>query len=373
MRNYAKCGGVTRGCFLAPAGYLFCAYISIYCTFADRWSYKSIVIPDFLSYDSTTAGTFQVGTNSLNQYTETWTVGSSVTGIKEMTNNTQLFHKIVLYPSKPRHDLWNLETSDNSRTSSSTTLTFYFGLFHVCRHDMGKCYIYSFPETAHLKALFIAATYILLIASIFPIIIYQLRFSLKISNMTQIPLLMIHSILIIYVLGIYGRDNRARGHEMSWTYHISSSLCALPWIVWYWYTLEMGKERNRRATEQNDTEIITSQASNSSANGPNNYPQEPPEDYGWTGYQPIKPPSYQEVQRNINDYPLLDSSHAIPTSYRVTPERRTPPPSYTGITVDLPSYHSAVGTHGQAIRPLENETNINSSTPIADELQEHIC
>ena len=151
------------------------------------------------------------------------------------------------------------ETDDGLSTQNEHShdyflkVTFWFGLFHVCRHDIGKCYVYSFPETSHLKAMFIAATYILLVISVCPIIINKMNISTKSSNIMQLPLLLIHSCLIVYVMSAYGAYARKHDHVISWTYHVTATLIGLPWIVWYWHTIEMGKERSRLAESQSST------------------------------------------------------------------------------------------------------------------------
>ena len=101
--------------------------------------------------------------------------------------------------------------------------------------------------------MFIAATYILLVISICPIIINKMNISTKSSNVIQLPLLLIHSCLIVYVMSAYGAYARKHDHVISWTYHVTATLIGLPWIVWYWHTIETGKERSRLAESQSST------------------------------------------------------------------------------------------------------------------------
>ncbi|XP_063718380.1 uncharacterized protein LOC134845322 [Symsagittifera roscoffensis] len=353
MRRFRRCGGVSKGCFLAPAAYLFCAYISIYCTFADRWSYRSVSVEATNSFYHSSKN---FGNESSWELLHNLTVDTTVTGVVDKMNQTKIFHTVLIHTNdQPTSNSNDFQPSAGRNTFS---VTYYFGLFHVCRHDIGKCFIYSFPETGHLKALFIASSYTLLVLSVSPIVIYQMQFSIKVSNYIQLPLLMLHSVLIIYVLGNYGKHNRARGHELSWTYHISSSLSALPWIVWYWYTLEVAKEASRALEEEADTVTITS---NDEGVGLSSSSQRVNEntDFYWTppSSSNFKPPSYEHVLANQNDYPLVGEVDKFLSDFEMS--QRTPPPRYKFSHMDARLLTS--GASSSSSLPVEGSSTSTAS------------
>ena len=94
MRRFRRCGGVSKGCFLAPAAYLFCAYISIYCTFADRWSYRSVSVEATNSFYHSSKN---FGNESSWELLHNLTVDTTVTGVVGKMNQTKIFHTVLIH------------------------------------------------------------------------------------------------------------------------------------------------------------------------------------------------------------------------------------------------------------------------------------
>ena len=113
-RNFKN---ISAGCLLAPAAYIFCAYISIYCTFADKWSYREFTcatIPLDNSYNEQQQQ-LSLDRNQLpHPEDKGLRVDQRVTGVASSTNGTLEFHTIYM-PSNlktlPKQKVNQLSTS----------------------------------------------------------------------------------------------------------------------------------------------------------------------------------------------------------------------------------------------------------------------
>ena len=89
---------ISIGCLFAPAAYIFCAYISIYCTFADKWSYREFTcatrgVSESSYSEPQITGKLNTGEMANDSALR---VDKSVTGVAAITNGTQEFHTIYM-------------------------------------------------------------------------------------------------------------------------------------------------------------------------------------------------------------------------------------------------------------------------------------